>query len=461
MDNRHGSGQPTGDDSLDAAMAWIAQSAEPAVADLARMIAVDTSFPPGAGYDAFADLMDELIAPLGFRSSRAVVPDELWRVPGGPASGRRTNLIGERETGKPVLGLYFHVDTVPAAAGWDKDPLRLTRDGDRLYGLGAADMKGTIAAVLLALRAAEACGLQLAYDPMLLFCTDEEGGLYPGVRYLAEQGLLKGHVLNFNGSAAPRIWAGCFGLFNLQIRLHGHTVHAGEGNRSGSGVNAIEAALPLLQALTDLKPVVAQRTSALPPPPTASGPLAARLDIAAAHGGICGGQVPSLFEILVCRRYAPEEDYEEARAEIETAVARAMAASPDIAVDIQLVGHLAPTGDPTGPHWPRWQAALSAGFGYRPDEFRAWGAASCSDFGWVQRTGMQEVLLTGLGRAESNVHSPDEHTTVADIVALAQSVLAYLAAGFAPDMIPENTDQNTDPNAVPTPGRGPQKESDR
>ncbi|MFS2012734.1 hypothetical protein ACCD06_23205 [Azospirillum sp. CT11-132] len=53
MDNPHGYGQRTGDDSLDAAMAWIAGSAEPAVADLARMIAVDTSFPPGAGYDAF------------------------------------------------------------------------------------------------------------------------------------------------------------------------------------------------------------------------------------------------------------------------------------------------------------------------------------------------------------------------------------------------------------------------
>ena len=51
-------------------------------------------------------------------------------------------------------------------------------------------------------------------------------------------------------------------------------------------------------------------------------------------------------------------------------------------------------------------------------------------------TGRREILLTGLGRADNNVHAPDEFTTRADLVALAQSVLAYLAADFAPDLIP-------------------------
>jgi succinyl-diaminopimelate desuccinylase len=63
---------------------------------------------------------------------------------------------------------------------------------------------------------------------MLLFCTDEEGGLYPGIRYLAEQGLVEGHVLNFSGTAAARIWAGCFGLFNLLVRIEGRSGHAGD-----------------------------------------------------------------------------------------------------------------------------------------------------------------------------------------------------------------------------------------
>jgi len=419
------------------AAGWIAAHADEAAAELGRMIAVDTSFPPGLGYDDFAALMEELVAPLGFATERVAVPESLWRVPYGPASGPRTNLIASRPSGRPNCGLYFHVDTVPAAAGWQTDPLRMEREGDKLVGLGAADMKGCIAAILLALRAAEACGVELAYDPVLLFCTDEEGGLYPGIRYLAEQDRVPAHVLNFNGSAEARIWAGCFGLFNLLVRIHGQTVHAGEGNRKGGGANAIEGALPLFNALTVLKARIATRVSALPPPP-GKPPLAAQLNLAAIRGGTAGGQVPALLELTLNRRYAPEERFEDALAEIEDVIRRSIATMPGLSVETALIGHLMPTSDPGGPHWPRWQAAMGSGFGYAPETFRKWGAASCSDFGWVQRaTGRREVLLGGLGRPDRNVHAPGEYTTIPDIVALAQAVLAYLAADFRPDLNPD------------------------
>jgi len=425
-------------DTLVSAMTAIERDVEIAVQDLARMVAVDTSFPPGEGYGPFADLTAELLKPLGFDFDRITVPRELWYVPGGPASGERTNLVATRESGRPVCGLYYHVDTVPVAPGWSRDPLSLTIEGDNLYGLGAADMKGTIAATVLALRAAKENGVSLAYDPMLLLCTDEEGGLYPGIRYLAEQGKLKGHILNFNGSAAPRVWAGCFGIFNLQVTITGHAVHAGEGNRTGAGVNAIEGALPVLTALAALKPQIASRSSKLAPPPHATGPLRPSLTIAAVNGGTAGGQVPAEIKILVSRRYAPEESYDEARAEIEAAIRDCLIGS-DLKLAIDLVGHLIPTDDPDGPHWPRWQQALSLGFGYRPEDFHKWGAASCSDFGYVQKAGFgPEVLLGGLGRPESCIHSPEEHTTRKDIIALAKSILAYLAADFAADAIPEN-----------------------
>lgn len=420
------------------ALAVIESNVEHAVSVLARLIAIDTSFPPGSGYGAFADLMTELLIPFGFNCTRITIPSDLWYVEGGPASGERVNLIASRESGKPVLGLYYHVDTVPVTPGWSRDPLKLTVEGSSLYGLGAADMKGTIAATILALQAAQENGVALYYDPMLLLCTDEEGGLYPGIRYLAEQKMLKGHILNFNGSAAPRIWAGCFGVFNLQITIRGHAVHAGEGNRTGAGINAIEGALPVLNALAALKPVVAGRESNLTPPPHAAGPLRPQLNLSAIRGGAAGGQVPAEVKILVSRRYAPEERYEDARAEIEAAVQSGVEQTPGLGVAIDLVGHLIPTGDPDGPHWPRWQKALSLGFGYRPKDFSKWGAASCSDFGYVQQAGFtQEVLLGGLGRPESCIHSPEEHTTKQDIIALAKSILAYLARDFATDLIPE------------------------
>jgi len=422
---------------LTEAHGWIAANVEGAVAELDRMIAVDTSFPPGLGYDDFAALMEEFVTPLGFTTERVTVPESLWQVANGPASGPRTNLIASRDRGRPACGLYVHVDTVPAAAGWTGDPLRMERDGDRLVGLGAADMKGCAAAILLALRAARAFAVDLAYDPVLLFCTDEEGGLYPGVRYLAEEGLLPEHILNFNGSAEARVWAGCFGLFNLLVRIHGEAVHAGEGNRRGLGHNAMDGALPLLNALAALKARIASRASALPPPP-GKPPLTGQLNIATIKGGTSGGQVPALVELTLNRRYAPEESFEVVRAEIEETIRRAIGSVPGLTVETALVGHLAPTDYPDGPHWPRWQAAIGSGFGYAPEEFRRWGAASASDFGWVQRaTGHKEVLLGGLGRPSRNIHAPGEHTTTGDIVSLAQTVLNYLAADFRPDINPD------------------------
>ncbi|MGH7101160.1 MAG: M20 family metallopeptidase [Acetobacteraceae bacterium] len=407
----------------------LAQGVEGALAGLGRMIAIDTSFPPAAGYAEFATLMQELLAPLGFAFRRVTVPPALC----GGSGGERINLIAKcRGSGRPICSLYFHVDTVPPGDGWNFPPLVATRLCNRLYGRGSADMKGAIAAAVLALESAAESDLALAYDPELLLCTDEEGGLYPGIRYLAEQGMIGGHLLSFNGSAAPRIWAGCFGSFDLLLRIEGRGGHSGEGEGSR---NAIERAVPLLARLAALKEKVAARHSALPQRPGRE-PLAARLTIAAAHGGTKGSAIPARFDILLNRRYAPEEDFSTARDEIES-LATDAAREAGLAITSTLVGHLAPVSDPTGPHWPRWQHAFAAGFGRHPEEFHAWGATSSSDMGWVQRAGIREILLGGLGRPESNIHAADEFTTIEDLSALARSILLYLARDFASERIPE------------------------
>lgn len=396
--------------------------------DLARLIRVDTSFPPGDGYSAMADLVEDMVVPLGFACRRVSVPEALWSTPGGGASGERVNLIAARNDGLPPCSLYFHVDTVPAGEGWTVPPFALTARDGRLHGRGAADMKGTIAATLAALRALAYTGSPLRFEPRLLFCTDEEGGLYPGIRHLAEQGMVEGHLLSFNGGAAPRIWAGCFGSIDLRIRVQGRGAHSGD---PVGGINAVEEAMPLLNALMALKARVELRTSAMPPPPHyADKPLHARLTIAALHGGQKGSSLPAVFEILVNRRYAPEEAFAAVREELETTVRDAMSASRALGVETHMIGHLAPVSDPTGPHWPRWQAALARGFGFAPETFRAWGSSTSSDMGFVQQAGIREILLGGLTRPDNNTHAPDEFTTMADLVALTRSILLYLSRDF-------------------------------
>lgn len=391
------------------------------IGDLARMLAVDTTFPPGTGYLPFAELMEELLEPLGFDCERVIVPPELWRAEG--SHGERVNLLARRGVGRPVCSIYFHVDTVPPGEGWTAPPFGLTHRGDRLIGRGAADMKGAVAATLLAIGAADAAGAPYVFDPDLLFCTDEEGGKFPGVRYLSQLGLIEGHVLCLNGSAAPRLWAGCFGSVDVLVTVKGRAAHSGEGI---DGVNAIEAATPILSALLGLKARVELRISALPAPPHHEGPLRSRLTLAGVRGGGKGSAVPALCTVLINRRYAPEEDFDTVLAEVEEAIASA-AGGAGISVKTEVIGHLTPVVDPDdGPHWPRWQHALCTGFGFSPGEFRRWGASSSSDMGFVQAAGRREILLGGLGRPDRNIHAADEFTTITDVEALAIAIRHYL-----------------------------------
>ncbi|MFM2482421.1 M20 family metallopeptidase [Celerinatantimonas sp. YJH-8] len=418
------------------ALYYIEQDQQQMIHDLQQMLELDTCFPPGDGYPAFADLIEPQLHTLGFHTQRIHVPDQLWQTSDTPLAGARVNVIADgMASNLPPCHLYFHVDTVPPGDGWSVPPLTLTEQDGRLYGRGSADMKGTIVAALAALRAIQTFNLPLQFSPSLLLCTDEEGGLYPGIRYLAEQGYLKGHILNFNGGALPRIWGGCFGSIDLIIRIFGHSTHSGEPL---GAVNAIEQALPVMNALYSLKHEVEQRISAMPAPPHFKGePLRSRLTIAAAHGGSKGSTIPAKYELLINRRYAPEESFTAVMAELKQCIDDAMRHSQACRYETEIIGHLAPVNDPTGPNQPRWQAAQSLGFGYAPEQFTCWGSSTSSDMGWVQQAGISEMMLGGLARPDNHIHAADEYTTIADLAALAKSILAYLCADFAPEKGPQ------------------------
>lgn len=394
---------------------------------LRRLLEVDTSFPPGDGYAAFADVLQALFVPRGFACRRVEVPEALWSTP--DSRGPRVNFIAEPARKSDLAcGVYVHTDTVPAGEGWTRSPFTLTQEGDRLFGRGTVDMKGAIAALLAAVDAAAEAGLELARDPILLACTDEEGGLYPGVRYLAEQHFLGcQELICLNGGAAPRIWAGCFGSLDVAIEIEGRAAHSGDPGPDG--VNAVEEALPVLEALMTLKREVETRISVMPPAPYRGRPLSGRLTIAAVQGGRKGSALPGRCRILVNRRVMPEEEMAVALGEIETAIATARPRSKALGITTHVVGRLDPVINPDigGRCWPRWRQALGWGFGWRNDAFSRYGSSSSSDMGFVQQAGLHEIMLGGLVRPESRGHGPDEFTTVQDITALARALLAYFA----------------------------------
>jgi Acetylornithine deacetylase/Succinyl-diaminopimelate desuccinylase and related deacylases len=136
-----------------------------ALLDLAGdLLAADTSNPPGRTDEAVA-VVEEFLGAVGVETERFAVdqakPNLLARVPGA---------------GDQTLLYNGHLDTVPFDAGaWTHDPLG-ERDGDRLYGRGATDMKGSVAAMLTAVRALVETDTEPPVNLLLALVADEEVG---------------------------------------------------------------------------------------------------------------------------------------------------------------------------------------------------------------------------------------------------------------------------------------------
>lgn len=133
---------------------------------LESLIRVDTRNPGG---DELA--LAELLAAELRRAPHP--PDEVLvgQVP-RPGAARGAGAWVFARWGVPRLLLNAHLDTVPAGPGWSRPPHEPHREGGRLYGLGAADTKGAIAAALCALDVVAGAPRDLG----LLFSGDEEGG---------------------------------------------------------------------------------------------------------------------------------------------------------------------------------------------------------------------------------------------------------------------------------------------
>jgi acetylornithine deacetylase len=136
-------------------------------ARLAELVAIPTHQPSAerAGGDELA--LCHHVAPLcEARGADEVVVVEAGR--GADDRGRGGYVFAR--WGTPRLVINAHVDTVPANNGWTHDPWTAALEGDRLYGLGACDTKGAIAAAITALDRVR------PRDVALLFSGDEERG---------------------------------------------------------------------------------------------------------------------------------------------------------------------------------------------------------------------------------------------------------------------------------------------
>jgi acetylornithine deacetylase len=268
---------------------------------LAELVAFDTQNPTGNERPAIELLGRELRA-VG---ARAV---ETFEAEGHHAVYAR---FGDDA---PSLLVNAHVDTVPANSGYTASPFELVERGGRLHGLGAADTKGAIAAILEALAVRAAQG-RSPRGVGVLFSGDEEGGGHACIHaFLARglgRGLTRAIVCEPTGGRVGHRHRG-IGCADVIATSEG-----GHSSRADLVANPIVTLSHAALALDDW----ARRWRELGPP----GFRGICLNVAAIDGGVAFNVIPTTATLRLSVRPAPGSDLRELLAEAEGEARRAAA----------------------------------------------------------------------------------------------------------------------------------------
>jgi acetylornithine deacetylase/succinyl-diaminopimelate desuccinylase-like protein len=152
----------------------------------------------------------------------------------------------------PTLLYVAHTDTKPvgdAAAQWLTDPFKATIKDGKMYGLGASDMKASLAAFVYAARALQEIE-PLAGHLMLALVANEEGGGKYGASYLcSEYGLKADMAVIGEPPGVTREWEnihlGCRGVCCFKVKVRGTQIHSSISDRFG----AINASVKLAELM--------------------------------------------------------------------------------------------------------------------------------------------------------------------------------------------------------------------
>lgn len=376
---------------------------------LKDLISIDTSVPPGSNYERAIDFLEPLFRQAGLETQKAAIPDEH----AGGNRGRFALLAHRRSPGKPRLVFYGHVDVVPAE-GWAAFTPR--EEAGRLYGRGAADMKGGIVALLVGLDAVK--GSTPAYDISVMITTDEEVGQAQQIRYLGHfLGPLDGASFFDLDSDFGSVAVASLGSAGMEIRVKGRSVHSA---LSHLGENAVEKAGLLVAALLDLKNRVEQRQSSVETnPATGLSRMAARLSINMVRGGLKSNIIPDECIIAVDRRLIPEEKLEDAERELLDTLSGVNGVRWEVVNTFRI-----PTVPPASGQAVDRLADVIRQVTGRSGKY---GEMGSGDFGPVAALEWKAVHFgSGVIRTECNIHGRDEFVYLKDVEQLGRIIARFI-----------------------------------
>lgn len=321
----------------------------------------------------------------------------------------RSNLSAVLDGGPgPGLLLLGHTDVVPVGDNWTVPPFGGRIRGGRLFGRGSADMKGGLAACVIALSALRRAGAALTGPVELAAVVDEEE-TGKGVRaYLAggDRSGLAGCIVAEPTDLQTIIAAR--GDSYIEIAVTGRAAHAG---KPSDGLNAIYGAAAVVTELERWHGELADTRHPL------AG--AATWSVGQITGGTGTSTVPAECLIIADRRLLPDEQGPAVLAETTARIEALRLGERGLGVEVTMTMQM--PGFETAPdHRLVVLAQRAVGDAGGPALPLAGWTAAC-DGGFVARDAGVPVIVLGPGSVAEQAHRPDESVGLDELVIAART----------------------------------------
>ncbi len=242
--------------------------------------------------------------------------------------GNNPSVIARINPGqKPELLFNSHIDTVLVGdpAQWRHDPFGGEIVDGRLYGRGAADAKGSVAAMVMAAKALVLSGVELSGTLVVNPVSDEEVGGAKGAQHLLTAGYLDPDYAVIGEITTNRVAVAEKGAIWVTLTTIGRSAHA---STPWDGINAIDK---MMTVLAGVKQMAGERFAGqkhpLTPPPS--------MNIGTIHGGVKTNMVADRCEVVIDLRPIPGMDAGELAQAVEATVAALREQDPDLQVLVE------------------------------------------------------------------------------------------------------------------------------
>ena len=384
-----------------------------------QLIRFPTVNPPGEAYRPCAQFVGRRLQSRGF----AVEYVRAEGTPGDSESYPRINVIARREgtSSGPCVHFNGHIDVVQTGDGWSLDPFAgVVKDG-RVYGRGACDMKGGLAASIIAVEALIDSGANWPGALEISGTVDEESGGYGGVHYLAERGWFSAprvdHVIIPEPLNVDRVCIGHRGVWWAEIETHGRIAHGSMPFLGDCAVRHMHAVIERFER--ELYPKLAARHTDMPVVPP--GARHSTLNINSIHGGQAEQQsgyptacVPDSCRMVIDRRLLIEESIDSVKSEVSAILDQLVAERAEFRYSIRDIFEVRPSmSDRNGPVARSTAAAIRRVIGRDPEFICSPGTYDQKHIDRVGR--LRDCIAYGPGILDL-AHQPDEYVLIEDMV---------------------------------------------